>query len=149
MTQHFLHSQIRRPIRNKGHFPSDEAATKGIYLISLSIAAMWTWARRSVLPEPAWPANPTSAVSPPKMMTPTRTHNSEQAPASLLGQPVLSCIADRYFRQLCGRYATRDLLPMGLGLPPRSRRGVVFPQQHALHHSSDQRDGGAELSTLT
>lgn len=37
-----LHSQVRKAIRNKGHFPSDEAATKLIYLALRNIAAKWT-----------------------------------------------------------------------------------------------------------
>lgn len=36
-----LHSQVRKTIRNKGHFPSDEAATKLIYLALRNIAAKW------------------------------------------------------------------------------------------------------------
>lgn len=36
-----LHSQIRKAIRNKGHFPSDEAATKLIYLALRNIEAKW------------------------------------------------------------------------------------------------------------
>jgi len=36
-----LHSQVRKAIRNKGHFPSDEAATKLIYLALRNIAAKW------------------------------------------------------------------------------------------------------------
>ena len=36
-----LHSQVRRSIRNKGHFPSDEAATKLIWLALRNITAGW------------------------------------------------------------------------------------------------------------
>ena len=36
-----LHSQVRKAIRNKGHFPSDEAATKLIYLALKNIMAKW------------------------------------------------------------------------------------------------------------
>lgn len=36
-----LHSQVRKAIRNKGHFPSDEAATKLIYLALRNIEAKW------------------------------------------------------------------------------------------------------------
>lgn len=36
-----LHSQVRKTIRNKGHFPSDEAATKLIYLSLQQIQAKW------------------------------------------------------------------------------------------------------------
>lgn len=36
-----LHSQVRKAIRNKGHFPSDEAASKLIYLALRNIAAKW------------------------------------------------------------------------------------------------------------
>jgi putative transposase len=36
-----LHSQVRKAIRNKGHFPSDESATKLIYLALRNIAAKW------------------------------------------------------------------------------------------------------------
>lgn len=45
-----LHSQIRKAIRNKGHFPSDEAATKLIYLALRAIEAKWK------SPPPAWQA---------------------------------------------------------------------------------------------
>ena len=41
-----LHSQVRKTIRNKGHFPSDEAATKLIYLALRNIAAKWNRAPR-------------------------------------------------------------------------------------------------------
>lgn len=36
-----LHSQVRKTIRNKGHFPNDEAATKLIYLSLRQIEAKW------------------------------------------------------------------------------------------------------------
>ena len=36
-----LHSGVRKSIRNKGHFPSDEAATKLIYLALRNITAKW------------------------------------------------------------------------------------------------------------
>lgn len=36
-----LHSQVRKAIRNKGHFPSDESATKLIYLALRNIQAKW------------------------------------------------------------------------------------------------------------
>ncbi|MGH8247625.1 MAG: IS256 family transposase [Gammaproteobacteria bacterium] len=36
-----LHSQVRKSIRNKGHFPSDEAATKLIWLSLRNITADW------------------------------------------------------------------------------------------------------------
>lgn len=36
-----LHSQVRKTIRNKGHFPSDEAAAKLIYLALRNIAVKW------------------------------------------------------------------------------------------------------------
>lgn len=36
-----LHSQVRKAIRNKGHFPSDEAASKLIYLALRNIEAKW------------------------------------------------------------------------------------------------------------
>lgn len=36
-----LHSQVRKAIRNKGHFPSDEAATKLIYLALRNIMKKW------------------------------------------------------------------------------------------------------------
>lgn len=36
-----LHSGIRKSIRNKGHFPSDEAATKLIWLALRNITAKW------------------------------------------------------------------------------------------------------------
>ena len=36
-----LHSQVRKAIRNKGHFPSDEAAAKLIYLALRNIATKW------------------------------------------------------------------------------------------------------------
>jgi transposase-like protein len=34
-------TQVRKAIRNKGHFPSDEAATKLIYLALRNIMAKW------------------------------------------------------------------------------------------------------------
>ena len=36
-----LHSQVRKSIRNKGHFPSDAAATKLIWLALRYITAKW------------------------------------------------------------------------------------------------------------
>ena len=36
-----LHSCVRKSIRNKGHFPSDEAATKLIWLALRHITAKW------------------------------------------------------------------------------------------------------------
>ena len=36
-----LHSQVRKTIRNKGHFPNDEAAVKLIYLSLRQIEAKW------------------------------------------------------------------------------------------------------------
>jgi putative transposase len=36
-----LHSQVRKAVRNKGHFPSDEAATKLIFLALRNIIAKW------------------------------------------------------------------------------------------------------------
>ena len=36
-----LHSQVRKSIRNKGHFPSDEAATKLIWLALRYITEKW------------------------------------------------------------------------------------------------------------
>lgn len=36
-----LNSQVRKSIRNKGHFPSDQAAIKLIWLALRSIAAKW------------------------------------------------------------------------------------------------------------
>lgn len=36
-----LHSQVRKSVRNKGHFPSDEAATKLIWLALRNITAKW------------------------------------------------------------------------------------------------------------
>ena len=36
-----LHSQVRKAIRNKGHFPSDESATKLIYLALKNVMAKW------------------------------------------------------------------------------------------------------------
>lgn len=41
-----LHSQVRKAIRNKGHFPSDEAATKLIYLALRNIEGKWKRAPR-------------------------------------------------------------------------------------------------------
>jgi len=38
-----LHSQVRKAVRNKGHFPSDEAATP----IVISIAQSMTWPESS------------------------------------------------------------------------------------------------------
>jgi len=36
-----LHRQVRRAARNKGHFPSDEASTKLIFLALRNIIAKW------------------------------------------------------------------------------------------------------------
>ena len=36
-----LHSGVRKSIRNKGHFPSDQAATKLIWLALRNIKAKW------------------------------------------------------------------------------------------------------------
>lgn len=36
-----LHSGVRKSIRNKGHFPSDEAASKLIWLTLRNITAKW------------------------------------------------------------------------------------------------------------
>ena len=36
-----LHSQVRKSLRNKGHFPSDEAATKLIWLALRHIESKW------------------------------------------------------------------------------------------------------------
>ena len=36
-----LHSGIRKSVRNKGHFPNDQAATKLIYLALRNITAKW------------------------------------------------------------------------------------------------------------
>ena len=36
-----LHSGVRKAIRNKGHFPSDEAATKLIWLALRNLTAKW------------------------------------------------------------------------------------------------------------
>jgi len=36
-----LHSQVRKSIRNKGHFPSDEAAIKLIWLALRYVTAKW------------------------------------------------------------------------------------------------------------
>lgn len=36
-----LHSGVRKAIRNKGHFPSDEAATKLIWLALQNLTAKW------------------------------------------------------------------------------------------------------------
>jgi putative transposase len=36
-----LHSQVRKTIRNKGHFPNDDAALKLIYLSLRRIEAKW------------------------------------------------------------------------------------------------------------
>jgi len=45
-----LNSTVRKSIRNKGHFPNDEAATKLIYLSLRQIEAKWK------RPPPAWQA---------------------------------------------------------------------------------------------
>ena len=36
-----LHMQLRKVLKNRGHFPSDEAATKLIYLAILNITKKW------------------------------------------------------------------------------------------------------------
>jgi putative transposase len=37
-----LHSQVRKAVRGRGHFPSDEAATKLIWLVLRNVTANWT-----------------------------------------------------------------------------------------------------------
>ena len=37
-----LHSQVRKAVRGRGHFPSDKAATKLIYLVLQNVEAKWT-----------------------------------------------------------------------------------------------------------
>ena len=37
-----LHMQLRKVLKNRGHFPSDEAATKLIYLALRNITKSWT-----------------------------------------------------------------------------------------------------------
>ena len=37
-----LHMQLRKVLKNRGHFPSDEAATKVIYLALRNITKSWT-----------------------------------------------------------------------------------------------------------
>jgi len=41
-----LHMQLRKIIKNRGHFPSDEAATKLIYLALRNITKKWTMSAR-------------------------------------------------------------------------------------------------------
>ena len=41
-----LHMQLRKIIKNRGHFPSDEAATKLIWLALRNITADWSRASR-------------------------------------------------------------------------------------------------------
>ncbi len=41
-----LHSQVRRAVRVRGHFPNDEAATKLIYLVLREVSKDWTMAAR-------------------------------------------------------------------------------------------------------
>jgi putative transposase len=36
-----LHSQVRKAVRGRGHFPNDEAATKLIWLALRNITAKW------------------------------------------------------------------------------------------------------------
>lgn len=36
-----LHSQVRKAVRGRGHFPSDQAATKLIWLVLQNVAAKW------------------------------------------------------------------------------------------------------------
>jgi len=45
-----LHSQVRKAVRGRGHFPSDEAATKLIWLVLRNVTAKW------VRPPIAWQA---------------------------------------------------------------------------------------------
>ena len=37
-----LHSQVRKSVRGRGHFPSDEAAMKLIWLVLRNVTAGWT-----------------------------------------------------------------------------------------------------------
>ena len=43
-----LHSRIRKSVQVRGHFPSDEAATKLIYLVLRNVSAKWQ------MPPPLW-----------------------------------------------------------------------------------------------
>ena len=36
-----LHSQVRKAVRGRGHFPSDEAASKLIWLVLRNISGKW------------------------------------------------------------------------------------------------------------
>ena len=36
-----LHSQVRKAVRSRGHFPSDKAATKLIWLVLRNVEAQW------------------------------------------------------------------------------------------------------------
>jgi transposase-like protein len=45
-----LHSQLRKATRVRGHFPSDEAAIKLLYLVLRNVLAKWQ------LPAPEWKA---------------------------------------------------------------------------------------------
>ena len=42
-----LHSSIRKVIKNRGHFPNDEAATKLIYLALRNIEKKWKMPART------------------------------------------------------------------------------------------------------
>src|SRR3954452_15435654 len=41
-----LNSKLRSSVRSRGHFPSDEAATKLLYLVLRDVAKNWTMPQR-------------------------------------------------------------------------------------------------------
>lgn len=41
-----LHSIVRRSVRSRGHFPSDEAASKLIWLVLRNVTSKWKMAPR-------------------------------------------------------------------------------------------------------
>ena len=47
-----LHMQLRKIVKNRGHFPSDEAATKLLYLALRNISKKWNMPPR-ICKEPA------------------------------------------------------------------------------------------------
>jgi len=44
-----LHSQVRKAVRGRGHFPSDDAATKLIWLVLRNVQEKW------IIPPISWP----------------------------------------------------------------------------------------------
>ena len=71
-----LHMQLRKVLKNRGHFPSDEAATKLIYLAICNITKKWKDSRspRSCLR----PNSPSSSANDFSRRTPPENHEKSR-----------------------------------------------------------------------